>query len=116
MDLFVFPSKTDTFGNVIQESAASQVAAVVTNEGGPKHLVVSGTTGLIAESDEQFVEKVVALCLDRERLSKMGVAAREKVYGTSWDQAFEMTYEAYRHCLPEKRLERSGKEKTASST
>lgn len=110
MDLFVFPSKTDTFGNVIQESAASQVASVVTNEGGPKHLVVAGVTGLIAESDEEFVRRVIELCGDRERLSKMGIAAREKVYGTSWDAAFEMTYEAYRYCLPEKRAERAPKE------
>lgn len=110
MDLFVFPSKTDTFGNVIQESAASQVASVVTNEGGPKHLVVAGVTGLVAESDEEFVRRVVELCGSRERLSKMGIAAREKVYGTSWDAAFEMTYEAYRYCLPEKRAERAQKE------
>jgi len=99
--LFVFPSKTDTFGNVIQESAASQVPALVTNEGGPQHLVVPGITGAIAESDEAFVEKVAMLCSDREKLRALGVAAREKVYGTSWDAAFEMTYLAYRHCLPE---------------
>ncbi len=110
MDLFVFPSKTDTFGNVIQESAASQVASVVTNEGGPQYLVAPGTTGLIAESDEEFVRQVVQLCVDRERLQKMGVAACEKVYGTSWDAAFEMTYVAYRHCLPENRKEQTGEE------
>jgi phosphatidylinositol alpha 1,6-mannosyltransferase len=101
MDLFVFPSKTDTFGNVIQESAASAVAAVVANEGGPKDLVVNGVTGYVAESNDDFVRKVVELCGDHGKLQKMGAAAREKVYGTSWDNAFEMTYKAYRHCLPE---------------
>jgi len=30
----------------------------------------------------------------------MGDAAREKVAGVSWDNAFDMTYAAYRHCLP----------------
>ena len=99
MDLFVFPSKTDTFGNVIQESAASQVASLVTNEGGPQYLVVSGVTGEIARSDEDFLGKVVAMCGDRDRLRMMGNAAREKVYGASWDNAFELTYRAYRHCL-----------------
>jgi phosphatidylinositol alpha 1,6-mannosyltransferase len=106
MDLFVFPSKTDTFGNVIQESAASGVAAVVTSEGGPQHLVATGATGLIAGSDEEFVRHVVELCGDREKLKRMGVAAREKVYGTSWDAAFEMTYEAYRYCLPGQRADK----------
>jgi glycosyltransferase involved in cell wall biosynthesis len=97
MDLFVFPSRTDTFGNVVQEAAAS---SVVTNEGGPKHLVVSGETGLIAETNGEFVARVVELALDRNRLGEMGEAAREKVSGVSWDAAFEKTYTAYRACVP----------------
>ncbi len=113
MDLFAFPSKTDTFGNVIQESAASQVASVVTNEGGPQHLVVPGVTGCVAESDKGFVDKVVELCGDRERLRAMGRAAREKVLGTSWDAAFDMTYLAYRHCMPAISPADSAEEKSA---
>ncbi len=99
MDLFVFPSRTDTFGNVIQEAAASSVAAVVTNEGGPKHLVVPGITGRIARTNDEFVAAVVELAKNREELRKMGAAARENVAGTSWDAAFAMTYAAYRYCL-----------------
>jgi phosphatidylinositol alpha 1,6-mannosyltransferase len=101
MDLFVFPSRTDTFGNVIQEAAASGVPSVVTNEGGPQHLVIPGVTGYVTSSDEEFVRKTVALIEDRGLLKKMGDAAREKVSGVSWDNAFDMTYAAYRHCLPE---------------
>jgi len=100
MDLFVFPSRTDTFGNVVQEAAASGVPSVVTNEGGPKHLVVAGKTGLIAETNAQFVAKVAELALDRNRLREMGQAARKRVSGVSWDGAFEKTYLAYRACLP----------------
>lgn len=100
MDLFVFPSRTDTFGNVIQEAAASEVPSVVTDQGGPQHLVLNGVTGQVAETDEEFVRHVVALSRDREKRQAMGKAAREKVSGTSWDDAFEMTYRAYRNCLP----------------
>jgi len=100
MDLFVFPSRTDTFGNVVQEAAASGVPSVVTNEGGPKHLVVAGKTGLVAETSAEFVAKVVELAVDRKRLEEMGEAARERVSGVSWDGAFERTYLAYRACLP----------------
>jgi glycosyltransferase involved in cell wall biosynthesis len=100
MDLFVFPSRTDTFGNVVQEAAASGVPSVVTNEGGPKHLVVAGKTGLIAETNAEFVAKVAEMALDRNRLREMGQAARERVSGVSWDGAFEKTYLAYRACLP----------------
>jgi hypothetical protein len=92
MDLFVFPSRTDTFGNVVQEAAASGVPSVVTNEGGPKHLVVPGKTGLIAETNAEFVARVVE-------------AARENVSGVSWDAAFEKTYRAYRACLPREAVE-----------
>jgi glycosyltransferase involved in cell wall biosynthesis len=100
MDLFVFPSRTDTFGNVVQEAAASGVPSVVTNEGGPKHLVVAGRTGLVARTNAEFVAKVAELALDRNRLREMGEAARERVSGVSWDGAFEKTYLAYRACLP----------------
>ncbi len=99
MDLFVFPSRTDTFGNVIQEAAASGVPAIVTCEGGPKDLVTQGVTGYIAASNDEFLRRVVELCRTPERLRSMGEAARERVLGASWDAAFEMTYTAYRYCL-----------------
>jgi phosphatidylinositol alpha 1,6-mannosyltransferase len=107
MDLFAFPSRTDTFGNVIQEAAASGVPSVVTNEGGPKDLVIPGVTGYVASSNEEFVEKTAELIQDSGLRKKMGVAAREKVAGVSWDYAFDMTYAAYRYCLPGGAEERS---------
>jgi phosphatidylinositol alpha 1,6-mannosyltransferase len=102
MDLFVFPSKTDTFGNVIQEAASSAVPSVVTNEGGPRFLVVNGETGYITEQDAEFVSKVVELAHNRDLLKRLGNAARERMAGISWDAAFEKTYAAYRHCLQER--------------
>src|SRR5208283_2163819 len=80
--------------------AASNVAVVVTDEGGPKHLVLPGITGRIAKTNEDFVAAVVELTKSRERLRRMGAAARENVAGSSWDAAFGMTYAAYRYCLP----------------
>jgi phosphatidylinositol alpha 1,6-mannosyltransferase len=96
MDIFLFPSRTDTYGNVIQEAAAAGVPAIVTNEGGPRHLVLPGITGFIAESDEEFTARTVELLADQRQRSAMGVAARENMNGVSWDAAFEMTYKAYR--------------------
>ena len=42
MDLLVFPSHTDTFGNVVLEALASGVPAVVTPDGGPRYIVRTG--------------------------------------------------------------------------
>src|SRR5262249_7065101 len=52
MDLFVFPSHTDTFGNVVLEALASGVPAVVTPDGGPRTIVREGQTGRIVNDTE----------------------------------------------------------------
>jgi phosphatidylinositol alpha 1,6-mannosyltransferase len=98
MDLFVFPSRTDTYGNVVQEAAASGVPAIVTTYGGPQCLVVPGVTGFAAENDQEFVDRVLKLVADRARLRAMGAAARQNILAKSWDGALEMVYSAYRFC------------------
>jgi phosphatidylinositol alpha 1,6-mannosyltransferase len=98
MDLFVFPSRTDTYGNVVQEAAASGVPAIVTTHGGPQCLVVPGVTGFAAENDREFVDRVLKLVADRASLRAMGAAARQNILAKSWDGALEMVYSAYRFC------------------
>jgi phosphatidylinositol alpha 1,6-mannosyltransferase len=49
IDVFLFPSETDAFGNVIQEANASGVPAIVTDQGGPKFIVRHGETGFVAK-------------------------------------------------------------------
>jgi hypothetical protein len=60
MDVFAFPSHTDTFGNVVQEALASGVPAVVTASGGPRFIVRDGVSGFVAESDDDFCEPCAA--------------------------------------------------------
>lgn len=95
MDVFVFPSKTDTFGNVILEALASGVPAVVTNEGGPKFLVRSGETGFVTVNDQAFIRAVLNLMENESLRTQMGTAAREYACSISWDHVFERVYEAY---------------------
>src|SRR4030095_10824370 len=47
LDLFLFPSTTDTVGNVIVEALAAGVPCVVSDQGGPKDLINAGKTGLV---------------------------------------------------------------------
>lgn len=106
MDLFVFPSHTDTFGNVVLEALASGVPAVVTPDGGPQSLVREGKTGLIAE-DDGFSAAIAAILRDPVLHRNMGIAAREYAASASWDAVFEGVYSAYRSVLPDRAVGQS---------
>ena len=94
MDLFVFPSHTDTFGNVVLEALASGVPAIVTPDGGPRTIVRDGGTGRIVP-DDQFTEAIAGLLADPRRLDQMRRAARAYALTASWDSVFEGIYAAY---------------------
>jgi len=99
MDLFVFPSRTDAFGNVVQEALASGTPAIVTDQGGPRFLVNSGVTGYVTESDREFIDRAVSLAADPATLQRMRVAARQSACSASWDRVFEGVWESYEICL-----------------
>jgi glycosyltransferase involved in cell wall biosynthesis len=98
MDLFVFPSHTDTFGNVVLEALASGVPAIVTPDGGPRHIVRQGETGMIAE-DRDFAAAIASVLGDPARHASMREAARNYALGASWDAVFEGVYSAYASAL-----------------
>jgi glycosyltransferase involved in cell wall biosynthesis len=99
MDVFVFPSLTDTFGNVVLEAMASGLPAIVTNEGGPKYMVRPGVNGFLAGSAADFVQYVLELKTDRERLRRMARAARDHALGYSWRSVFEGMYRRYAEAI-----------------
>jgi len=99
MDLFVFPSETDTFGLVVLEALSSGVPAVVTASGGPKFTVRHGETGYVANGFEDFVSCTERLMTQPELLARMSVAAREYALSTSWERIFEGMYKTYERCL-----------------
>jgi len=99
MDLFVFPSHTDTFGNVVLEALASGVPAIVTPDGGPPTIVRDGETGRIA-TDADFAAAVAAVLADPAKHASMRLAAREYALTASWDSVFEGVYAAYQSILP----------------
>ncbi|MGA9670373.1 MAG: glycosyltransferase [Terracidiphilus sp.] len=94
MDLFVFPSHTDTFGNVVLEALASGVPAIVTRDGGPCTIVRDGVTGRIVD-DADFAAAVAGLLGDPAKHAEMRLAAREHALTMSWDSVFEGVYAAY---------------------
>jgi len=103
MDLLVFPSHTDTFGNVVLEAMASGVPAIVTPDGGPKTIVREGVTGRIAE-DADFAAAVASVLGDPAKHAQMRLAARAHALTMSWDSVFEGVYAGYEAILPARRL------------
>src|SRR6266496_667566 len=89
-DIFVFPSTTDTFGNVILEAQACGVPVIVSDSGGPKELVEDGMNGLITRSRdvEDFARAIRALVTDPALRERMANSARDSVTDRNWPRAF----------------------------
>ena len=88
MDIFVFPSHTDTFGNVVLEALASGVPAIVTPDGGPRYIVKDGVTGTICRDDE-FSGAVAGMMANPALHAEMRLQARAYAESASWDAVFE---------------------------
>lgn len=94
MDLFIFPSHTDTFGNVVLEALASGVPAVVTPDGGPASIACDFETGRVVP-DAEFAEAIAGILNDPPRHRMMRVAARNLAMTATWDSVFEGVYAWY---------------------
>lgn len=104
LDIFVFPSETDTYGNVVQEAMASGVPCVVTDRGGPAHIVTHGHDGFVAPIGPAFCRAVVELARDAALRRRMAAAALATAMKASWDSVFEEVYAAYAHALGQLQL------------
>ena len=88
-DIFLFPSTTDTFGNVVLEAQASGLPCIVSDMGGPKDLVQKGVTGLITRGldAEDFADAITRLIQDPALRETMRIACVQAVAGRSWKDA-----------------------------
>lgn len=88
-DLFVFPSATDTFGNVVLEAQASGLAVIVSDSGGPCELMAAEESGLVVEAGNlpQLTSAIRRLATDRDLLQRMGAAAHSFVITKAPDPA-----------------------------
>jgi glycosyltransferase involved in cell wall biosynthesis/predicted metal-dependent phosphoesterase TrpH len=99
-DLFLFASRTDTFGQVLLEAQASGLPVVAVAEGGPCSIVEDGVTGLLRPADAGALAKaLVELAqapLQRERLAQR---ALEAVRERTWERALQRLAGGYRRAL-----------------
>ncbi len=88
-DFFVFPSTTDTFGNVVLEAQASGIPVIVSDVGGPRDLVEHGVDGLITKALDvnELAESIRKLAEDPAGAWAMGAAGRARVETRDWSEA-----------------------------
>jgi glycosyltransferase involved in cell wall biosynthesis len=87
-DIFLFPSTTETFGNVTMEAMASGLAVVAYDYAAARQHIVHGRSGLLAPVDDRigFIEHAAALARDLPRARKLGQRAREVAEPLGWDK------------------------------
>jgi glycosyltransferase involved in cell wall biosynthesis len=97
-DIFVFPSTTDTFGNVVLEAQASSLPVIVTDQGGPSELMVPNRTGVVVPAMDATAlgDAIKRLLGDRSLREGMGSAAREHVSKMTHDSAARELWDFYR--------------------
>lgn len=100
-DVFVFPSTTDTFGNVVLEAQASGLPVIVTDRGGPHELILDGTTGIVLTgiTARTLAHQLSSFAADLGLAEEMGSAAAR--FAVENDGAGDQEYEAILHCAPE---------------
>ncbi|EEM14870.1 MULTISPECIES: glycosyltransferase family 4 protein [Bacillus] len=106
-DLMVFPSATETFGNVVLESLACGTPVVGANSGGVKNIITDGKTGFLCEpkNSNSFLSSIYQLLNNEEMRKQMGIAARFYATTQSWDEIFHGLYMQYEEVLHQNNTE-----------
>lgn len=104
-DLFVFPSVTDTLGQVVMEAQSSGIGVLVTDQGGPKEVVRDGVCGrvLAAASVDLWAKTIVGLIADDAARRSMGAAAAREMQGYDISRSFEHFWKVHEGAVRERR-------------
>lgn len=103
-DIFVFPSATDTFGNVVLEAQASGLPVIVTDQGGPRENITPEITGAVVKADcsDSLFTAMEFLANHPVKRIAMGKAARRAMESRSFESAFRQTWEMFGRINAEK--------------
>ena len=95
MDVFVFPSRTDTFGLVLLEAMSSGLPVVVNADTGRHVGIEDGVEGLYAEDTQSVANSVLALKRNEGLRARMSCAARGFAISNDWSEVFKQLYRVY---------------------
>lgn len=115
-DLFVFPSTTETFGNVIIEAMASGLPPIGADKGGPAGLIQHERTGLLTTPRDpvDLASKIGLLANDSSRREEIARQAWTFAQDQSWDRIFDRLLESYDRVIDEFALQRLCKDREAA--
>ena len=90
-DLFLFPSLTETYGNVVAEALASGLPVVAYRDAAARELIEHQVHGWLAEPGDEaaFVAGAVALAEAPELRARQRLSARERVASLAWQAIVE---------------------------
>jgi glycosyltransferase involved in cell wall biosynthesis len=100
-DVFLFPSQTDTAGNVVLEAQASGLPVLVSDVGGPRENLQNGSTGYVCRNVLEFTGRAAALARDAAKRRRLSQAARGYALTRRWETALDPLYRAYRDVAAE---------------
>lgn len=98
-DVFVFPSTTETFGQVVVEAGCSGLPVIVSDKGGAWEQMRPGVTGLVARDGDasQVATHLAMLADDPQMRARMGAEGRRHAaQRSSWDEVFRELVRSYR--------------------
>jgi len=101
-DLFLFPSRSETFGNVTLEAMASGVATVAFDYGAAREHLRSGHSGITVDNDERFIDAALRLAGDDALRATLGANASQSMQRLHPEQVVA-EFEALLHKLSQRR-------------
>ena len=107
-DIFVFPSRLETFGLVVIEAMAAGLPVVAARVGGVGDMVSEGVNGYsFANGDRRaLLEGVRKITSNRENMRWMGQQARAYAEGQSWETIMDEVIEVYARLIAARRPQR----------
>ncbi|MCT2535950.1 glycosyltransferase family 1 protein [Aquibacillus koreensis] len=96
-DLFVFPSSTETFGNVVLEALASGTPAIGANAGGVKHIIQHNKNGMLCNplDTKSFMDAITSLLTDEKKRRHMSENAIIYAQSKTWNHIFHLLLSEY---------------------
>lgn len=108
-DIFVFPSSTETFGNVVLEAMASGLPVIGADAGGVSEIISDGVNGIKFKQRNvlELTNSIFRLIENENLRNKLGENGRKTGLNRSWDKVFDKLVDNYCEIIGNKKYKNS---------